>query len=139
MKEDLIIEWFQSWFDSHWNNFEVIFESDAYYSESWGPEYKGIIEIKKWFNDWHEHFKLDKWEIKQFIHTNKHSIVEWHFSCIDLDGVHEFDGISLIEWSPNSLIKSTVAQHLLYLLCPSYRFFILGMDIKFFPSIHCYN
>ena len=32
--------------------------------------------------------------------------VEWHFSCIDLDGVHEFDGISLIEWSPNSLIKS---------------------------------
>lgn len=26
MKEDLIIEWFQSWFDSHWNNFEVIFE-----------------------------------------------------------------------------------------------------------------
>lgn len=51
MKEDLIIEWFQSWFDSHWNNFEVIFESDAYYSESWGPEYKGIIEIKKWFND----------------------------------------------------------------------------------------
>lgn len=37
MKEDLIIEWFQSWFDSHWNNFEVIFESDAYYSESWGP------------------------------------------------------------------------------------------------------
>lgn len=102
MKEDLIIEWF----DSHWNNFEVIFESDAYYSESWGPEYKGIIEIKKWFNDWHEHFKLDKWEIKQFIHTNKHSIVEWHFSCIDLDGVHEFDGISLIEWSPNSLIKS---------------------------------
>ena len=59
MKEDLIIEWFQSWFDSHWNNFEVIFESDAYYSESWGPEYKGIIEIKKWFNDWHEHFKLD--------------------------------------------------------------------------------
>lgn len=24
MKEDLIIEWFQSWFDSHWNNFEVI-------------------------------------------------------------------------------------------------------------------
>ena len=82
MKEDLIIEWFQSWFDSHWNNFEVIFESDAYYSESWGPEYKGIIEIKKWFNDWHEHFKLDKWEIKQF------------------------DGISLIEWSPNSLIKS---------------------------------
>ncbi len=139
MKEDLIIEWFQSWFDSHWNNFEVIFESDAYYSESWGPEYKGIIEIKKWFNDWHEHFKLDKWEIKQFIHTNKHSIVEWHFSCIDLDGVHEFDGISLIEWSPNSLIKSTVAQHLLYLLCPSYRFFILGMDIKFFPAIHCYN
>ena len=52
MKEDLIIEWFQSWFDSHWNNFEVIFESDACYSESWGPEYKGIIEIKKWFNDW---------------------------------------------------------------------------------------
>ena len=108
MKEDLIIEWFQSWFDSHWNNFEVIFESDAYYSESWGPEYKGIIEIKKWFNDWHEHFKLDKWEIKQFIHTNKHSIVEWHFSCIDLDGVHEFDGISLIEWSPNSLDRKSV-------------------------------
>lgn len=26
--------------------------------------------------------------------------------ALDLDGVHEFDGISLIEWSPNSLIKS---------------------------------
>ncbi len=35
-KQSLIQEWFQSWFNPNWNHFEKIFDSNIYYSESWG-------------------------------------------------------------------------------------------------------
>lgn len=104
MKNKKIKEWFHSWFDPSWNHFEDIFDDDIYYVESWGPEYKGIEQIKQWFSNWHKEAKLNCWDIKQIIHKDNISVVEWYFSCFDKE-IHQFEGVSLIEWSDDEKIK----------------------------------
>lgn len=98
MKNNIINTWFQSWNDPDWNDFENIFEFDAYYSESWGPEYFGLDEIKIWKQSWHSHSCLNEWRITKITHLDKYSFVEWYFSCCDKNCQDEFDGVSIIEW-----------------------------------------
>lgn len=106
MRENIIKQWFYSWYDPTWNEFEEIFEDNVYYSESWGPEYSGIEEIRKWFTHWHTHSKLERWQINNFMHIDDKSIVEWTFSCSDKNGKTIFDGVSIIQWSQNDKIQS---------------------------------
>lgn len=106
MRETIIREWTNSWHDPKWDNFYNIFEEDVYYSESWGPEYCGIEEIRTWFSKWHTHSKLEKWEIKNILNVDKCSVVEWYFSCFDDNEISGFDGVSIIEWSDNGKIAS---------------------------------
>lgn len=106
MREEIIKEWFQAWFDPEWNRFQELFESDVYFSESWGPEYSSVEEIATWFKKWHHHSKLITWDIEQYIHSIKHTIVVWHFSCANNESISEFDGCSIIEWGANEKILS---------------------------------
>lgn len=103
-KEKKIQEWFNSWFDCKWNNFENIFAENIYYSESYGPEYHGLLEIKEWFKTWHHNFHLNNWEIKSFIHSQDITIVEWYFSCSSKTSKSAFDGVSLIKWNEKNKI-----------------------------------
>lgn len=105
-KEKQISKWFESWFEPTWNQFEDIFSQDVYYSESWGPEYRGIQEIKKWFRQWQQQAYLLKWDIKKIIHKDKYSVIEWNFACNDHQKIHEFDGLTLLEWNHALKIKS---------------------------------
>ena len=104
-KEKKIKEWFQAWFDSSWNHFENIFDENIYYSESWRPEYHGIMEIKQWFTKWHHHSSFLKWDIKQYVHQDHFSFVEWRFACQDQQQNNEFDGLTFIEWDDSLKIK----------------------------------
>ena len=104
-KEKKIKEWFKSWFDPSWNQFENIFNENIYYSESWGPEYHGILEIKQWFTTWHQHSRLLKWNIGQYVHKNNISVVEWQFACQDQQKNNEFEGLTLIEWDDDLKIR----------------------------------
>lgn len=106
MREEIIKEWFQAWFNSKWNRFHELFESNVYDSESWGPEYSGIEEIAIWFKKWHSHSKLIAWDIEKYIHSARYTTVEWHFICKDSESKNEFDGCSIIEWGDNDKILS---------------------------------
>ena len=46
------------------------------------------------------------WDIKQFFHKENQTIVEWYFkNKMDNGSIEEFDGISLVEWTPDNKIK----------------------------------
>ena len=106
MKDRIIKEWFKSWFNPEWDNYNEVFESEIYYSESWGPEYIGIDEIKLWKDKWHKNLYLIEWNIIKINHINNISFVEWYFSCSDNEKVNEFNGVSIIEWGINDKILS---------------------------------
>ncbi len=98
-REKIIKNYFESWLNNNSLILKDIFDSKTIYSECYGPEYRGIDIVKRWFEDWHRRGKVIVWDIKQFIHEANVTVVEWYFKC-EYDGkIGEFDGVSLIEFN----------------------------------------
>jgi len=105
-REKIIKNYFESWLNNNSLILKDIFDSKIIYSECYGPEYRGIDIIKRWFEDWHRRGKVIVWDIKQFIHEANVTAVEWYFKC-EYDGkIGEFDGVSLIEFNDINKIVS---------------------------------
>jgi hypothetical protein len=82
------------------------FDDEIVYSECYGPEYHGIDQIKKWFNDWQKNNTVLEWDIQRYIHQNNTVVVEWYFKCNYNGAIDGFNGVSLIEFSAEEKIKS---------------------------------
>lgn len=98
-REKLIKRYFDIWLKKQAPDFHSIFDKDIEYSECYGPVYKGIDQIEKWFSDWHTKGSILSWNIKNFIHQNNFSAVEWDFSCQYEDNTDNFDGVTLVEFN----------------------------------------
>lgn len=99
-REQIIRTWFEMWGKKDSAQISSVFNKNVYYSESWGPEYHGIEEVKHWFEEWNTRGQVVLWDIKRFIHSGNTTVVEWHFKDQMNNGISEvFDGISLIDWN----------------------------------------
>lgn len=105
-REEIIRQWFNMWLTKQDTGISKIFTPNAEYFESWGPRYIGSERIKQWFDEWNNRGKVYTWDIKQYIHNENQTIVEWYFKCVLDDGtVQAFDGVSLVKWNDNGQIK----------------------------------
>lgn len=104
--ETIIRTYFNCWLEQDGTALDEIFAPDINYSECYGPEYRGLETIKRWFSEWNHCGKVLNWDIKQFIHQEQRCAVEWYFNCV-YDGENgEFDGVSLIEFDEQNRIVS---------------------------------
>ena len=104
-RERIIRLWFDMWLAKKDLGIFDVFSDNAVYIESWGPEYHGIKKIILWFEEWNTRGTVLQWDIKQFFHKDNQTIVEWYFkNKMDDGNVEAFDGISLIEWTPDDKI-----------------------------------
>ena len=105
-REDMVRTYFDMWLKKDISGIDGIFSDDVLYSESYGPEYHGLEQVKKWFIDWCRHATVLEWKVKQFISQDKVTVVEWYFEC-NFDGViYGFDGVSIVGFSENEKICS---------------------------------
>lgn len=103
-REEKIAKWFKMWIDKTYLGIEDIFCFDAYYIESYGPRYKGLDNIKKWFEDWNKENDVLVWDIKDFFHEDDKTVVLWYFKCLLKNEEYvEFDGVSYIEFDGNKI------------------------------------
>ena len=105
-REKLIKRYFKSWINNEKNILREIFSENIVYSECYGPEYNGISIIERWFEDWHNNGQVLAWDIKQFIHNENITVVEWYFKCFYKANESEFNGVSIIEFDDNDRIIS---------------------------------
>jgi hypothetical protein len=98
-REKIISEYFYSWIKNDIKIIEKHFDPDIIYSECYGPEYQGINQIKKWFVDWNRNNSVLEWKIKEFIHQNNITVVEWFFKYKTNKEIAFFDGVSIIEFN----------------------------------------
>lgn len=104
-REKMIKLWFEMWLQKKDLGIADIFSDDAVYTESWGPEYKGVQKIRMWFEEWNTRGTVLTWEIKQFFHKDNQTIVEWYFkNTVNEVKIEEFDGMSLIVWNEQNKI-----------------------------------
>jgi len=74
--------------------------------ESHGPTYRGIYQIKKWFNFWkHEKGKVIRWNINScfFVKEKNITFVEWDFACNVSNKNHSLFGISIFKFKGNKI------------------------------------
>lgn len=106
-REKMIKLWFEMWLQKKDLGIADIFSDDVVYTESWGPEYKGVQKIRMWLEEWNTRGTVLTWEIKQFFHKDNQTIVEWYFKNTVNEGkIEEFDGMSLIVWNEQNKIIS---------------------------------
>jgi len=99
--------WFEMWLQKKDLGIADIFSDDVVYTESWGPEYKGVQKIRMWLEEWNTRGTVLTWEIKQFFHKDNQTIVEWYFkNTVNEEKIEEFDGMSLIVWNEQNKIIS---------------------------------
>ena len=106
-KEEIITLWFNMWLEKKDLGIDRIFSKNILYTESWGPEYRGIEKIKLWFYEWNSRADVLAWDIKQFFHKDNQTIVEWYFKFKEKnEEAEDFSGVSLIEWTEDGKIEN---------------------------------
>ena len=104
-REQKIRTWFEMWLGRSDEGAEELFDRDAVYIESWGPEYHGLEKIRNWFQEWNTRGVVVRWDIKQFFHKGDQTVVEWVFENRMEDGtVEAFEGMTLLRWTEEGKI-----------------------------------
>lgn len=105
MKEDIIKKYFQAWINGDIETVKSVFSENAVYSESYGPEYHGLAQILKWFEDWNTKGKVLEWKIKRVIEQEQTAVVEWYFKCSYEGTVSGFDGVTIADFDDDMKIS----------------------------------
>lgn len=106
-REAVIRQWFDMWLRQEDLGIDGIFAEDVCYIESWGPQYDSRAAVRHWFREWNARGKVLVWDIKGFFHREDRTVVEWYFRNQMNDGrVEQFDGLSLVEWTPDNKIRA---------------------------------
>ena len=92
----MIKQYFLAWINKDKSQLNGLFEDVIVYSEGYGPEYRGLSQVKRWFSEWNEHGTVIQWDIKRMIHENEDYVVEWFFKCLYDGNLEAFDGVSWI-------------------------------------------
>jgi hypothetical protein len=101
----LIEAYFQAWLSQDESRLTEFFEPDAVYSECYGPEYRGLPQITRWFRDWNKRGRVTRWDILGCIQQEHALAVEWTFGCIYDGEASLFNGVSLVAFSENGKIR----------------------------------
>ena len=102
--EDIIKNYFQALINNDMETIKQTFSDNIVYSECYGPEYHGLPQIIRWFNDWNKKGHVLEWRIKRFIRQNNTLVVEWFFKC-DYEGVIDgFDGVTVADFDKDMKI-----------------------------------
>ena len=104
-REQNIQAWFEMWLRRSDEGAEELFDRDAVYIESWGPEYHGLEKIRHWFREWNTRGAVVRWDIRQFFHKGDQTVAEWVFENRMDDGAAEaFEGMTLVRWTAEGKI-----------------------------------
>ena len=104
-RERKIRAWFEMWLGRSDEGVEELFDRDAVYIESWGPEYHGLEKIRHWFREWNTRGMVVRWDIRQFFHKGDQTVVEWVFENRMGGGKAEvFEGMTLVRWTKEEKI-----------------------------------
>lgn len=94
--EQTVREYFACWLTKESAALPRFFAQDAAYYESYGPVYRGLAEITRWFEDWNLRGAVLRWDIETVLTQGDALVCKWYFEC-DWEGtVDGFDGVSWI-------------------------------------------
>lgn len=104
-KEAIMREYFRMWLEQDGSALSEIFAEDVRYSESWGPSYRGLDEIRRWFGDWSQRDRVLKWRMKRMLDSGSSCVCEWYFVCRCDGAVRGFNGVTWADFNGEGKIS----------------------------------
>lgn len=105
MKAEILKNYFTAWLHKDMEAVRQTFSENAVYSECYGPEYHGLSQIEKWFEDWNQRGQVLEWTIKRILEQNQTVIAEWYFKCEYEGNVDGFDGVTIADFDEDMKIS----------------------------------
>lgn len=105
MKAEILKNYFTAWINKDIETVRQTFSENAVYSECYGPEYHGLSQIEKWFEDWNQRGQVLEWTIKRILQQNQTVIAEWYFKCSYDGNVDGFDGVTIADFDGDMKIS----------------------------------
>ncbi len=103
-KLEIVKRYFNCWIKKDFSILEEVFNKEVYYSECYGPAYKGLDQVEKWFKDWNEKGTVLVWDIKEHVVYDNILVCQWYFECEYKGKVDGFNGVSWITFSEEDRI-----------------------------------
>ena len=102
--EEIIRKYFGAWLNVDIETVRNTFSNNAVYSECYGPEYHGLSQIIRWFEEWNNKGRVLEWSIKRTFEKNRTIIVEWYFKCKYDGTINGFDGVTIADFNEDMKI-----------------------------------
>ena len=99
-----IQRYFDSWIRKDDEIVKQVFAKDIIYTECYGPQYHGLEQIIKWFNDWNKRGSVLEWTIRRTFEIGQTIIVEWYFKCDYDHRISGFDGVTIADFNDEGKI-----------------------------------
>ncbi|MCI1244356.1 MAG: nuclear transport factor 2 family protein [Bacilli bacterium] len=102
-----IKSYFRMWETRDFKELKDVFPPSVYYSECYGPEYRGIGQIERWISHMLKSQTVKEWKITRMIRAegSKTVVVNWVFSAVESSS-YSFNGVSIISFDGGGLISS---------------------------------
>ncbi|MBE6759531.1 MAG: nuclear transport factor 2 family protein [Ruminococcaceae bacterium] len=105
-RERTIRSYFSMWIERDCSGIENLFSDNVVYIESDGKEYHGAEQLVRWFGDWFDHGKVERWDVSAFSHFQDKCFAEWNFVCVYDGSRSEFDGVTVAEFDADGRIST---------------------------------
>ena len=102
--KDTLQKYFLAWIDGDIETVGALFSDDIVYTECYGPEYRGIDQILRWFGDWNRKGRVLEWTIKRTFEQGDTIIAEWYFECEYEGNTDGFDGVTIADFDGSGKI-----------------------------------
>ena len=73
-REAILRRWFSMWLEGKDQGIAALFQEDALYIESWGPQYQGVEKIKHWFTEWNTRGRVLRWDMGACFHRAQETV-----------------------------------------------------------------
>ena len=107
---DILQRYFRAWIDNDIDTVRELFCDDVVYSECYGPEYHGLSQILKWFEDWNKLGRVLEWDIKRIMEHGDTIVAEWWFKCEYGGNIDGFDGVTIADIKDGKIYRLSEFQ-----------------------------
>lgn len=100
----LVDDYVEGWVNSDVARIIKPLGDDCFITESHGPTYHGIEEVKRWTDEWYnKDGTVDKWDIDAFFFANDTAFFERSFTCTINGKTDSIDGASIVQFKKGKI------------------------------------
>ncbi|MCA2391055.1 MULTISPECIES: nuclear transport factor 2 family protein [Lactococcus] len=106
-KIELFQQTIDAWLNKDLQKLLTALSDDIIYTECYGAQYQGKMEIEKWFRQWNNPVenKVKSWFVNKSYVDNETGFFTWTFHYVYKGEENIFDGISLVKFSGNKICE----------------------------------